>query len=175
MSRKEDIEKFNSLVAEVNALAKKIRNDYAKELEDDVLAEYIFGVRNNVQSHLYQLDSDSDVVPPDKDCSKMDFSWYNNPYHIYLSEEYANKAAKMKKFNDMLLAFKWCYDKTYEPEWNDSDSQKYFIYYDTVKSIYAVDSFHMFVKNDVYFSTRISAKNCANWLNKIDPKGELVK
>lgn len=175
MSRKEDIEKLNCLVAEVNALAEKIRNDYAEEHEDDVLAEYIFGVRNNAKSDLYHLNSDSDVVSPYRDCSEMDFSEYDNPYHIYLSEEYANKAAKMKKFNDMLLAFKWCYDKTYEPDWGDSDSQKYFIYYDTVKSIYAVDSFHMFVKNDVYFSTRIGAKNCANWLNKIDPKGELIK
>lgn len=177
MSRKEDIEKLNCLVAEVNALAEKIRNDYVEEQEDDVLADYESAFKQEDANYVYFLDSNSEV----HNCSNFPYSVhddadiYNNPYHMYLSEEYANKAAKMKKFNDMLLAFKWCYDKTYEPDWGDSDSQKYFIYYDTVKSIYAVDSFHMFVKNDVYFSTRIGAKNCANWLNKIDPNGELLK
>ena len=181
MSRKEDIEKLNNLVAEVNVLAKKIRNDYVEEQEDNVLADYKSAFKQEDGNYVYYLDFNSEVYGCPNVNANFPYSVYgnvdkyDNPYHMYLSEEYANKAAKMKKFNDMLLAFKWCYDRTYEPDWGDSDSQKYFIYYDTVKSIYAVDSFHMFVKNDVYFSTRIGAKNCANWLNKIDPKGELVK
>lgn len=172
MSRKEDIEKLNSLVAEVNALAEKIRNDYAEEQEDDVLAKYIEAV-NSGDYLLYWVNSSGDVKNRlgAGSCVLDDY----NPYSNYVNGIIADKAAKMKKFNDMLLAFKWCYDKTYEPDWSDSNSQKYFIYYDTVKSIYAVDFFRSFAVNDVYFSTRIAAEDCANWLNKVDPEGELVR
>lgn len=177
MSRKEDIEKLNCLVAEVNALAEKIRNDYVEEQEDNVLAGYKSAFKQEDGNYVYYLDFNSEV----HNCSNFPYSVYgnvdkyDNPYHMYLSEEYANKAARMKKFNDMLLAFKWCYDRTYEQDWSGSDSRKYFIYYDTVKSIYAVDFFRSFAVNDVYFSTRIRAEDCANWLNKVDPKGELVR
>lgn len=170
MSRKEDIEKLNSLVAEVNALAEKIRNDCAEEQEDNVLAEYIEAV-NSGKYLLHWVNSSGDIKCGPGACVLDNY----NPYSNYVNTDIADKAAKMKKFNDMLLAFKWCYDKTYEPEWGGSDSQKYFIYYDTVKSIYAVDFFRSFAVNDVYFSTRIIAEDCANWLNKVDPEGELVK
>ena len=177
MSRKEDIEKLNSLVAEVNVLAEKIRNDYVEEQEDDVLAGYKSAFKQEDYNYVYFLDSNSEV----HNCSNFPYSVhdnadiYNNPYHMYLSEEYANKAAKMKKFNDMLLAFKWCYDKTHEPDWDDGVSLKYSIYYDTDVSMYMVESSYVFAKNDVYFGTPNAAQKCAIWLNKIDPKGELVK
>jgi hypothetical protein len=170
MSRKEDMEKLNSLVAEVNALAEKIRNDYAEEQEDDVLAEYIEAV-NSGKYLLHWVNSSGDIKCGPGACVLDNY----NPYSNYVNTDIADKAAKMKKFNDMLLAFKWCYDETYEPEWGGSDSQKYFIYYDTVNSIYAVDFFRSFVVNDVYFSTRIRAEECANWLNKVDPEGKLMK
>lgn len=51
-----------------------------------------------------------------------------NPYCHYMTEEYVNKAAKIKKFNDMLMAFKWCYDRDYEPDWAENDV-KYCIVY----------------------------------------------
>jgi hypothetical protein len=170
MSRKEDMEKLNSLVAEVNALAEKIRNDYAEEQEDDVLAEYIEAV-NSGKYLLYWVNSSGDVKDGPGACVLDNY----NPYSNYMNSIIADKAARMKKFNDMLLAFKWCYDTSYTPNWGDSDSQKYFIYYDTVMSMYAVDFFRGLAKNDVYFSTRIRAEDCANWLNKVDPKGELMK
>lgn len=170
MSRKEDIEKLNSLVAEVNALAEKIKNDYAEEQEDDVLAEYIEAV-NSGKYLLHWVNSSGDIKCGPGACVLDNY----NPYSNYVNTDIAGKAARMKKFNDMLLAFKWCYDKTYEPEWGDSDSLKYFIYYDTDTSMYAVDSSEVFAKNDVYFSTRIRAEDCAYWLNKVDPEGELVK
>lgn len=170
MSHKEDIEKLNSLVAEVNALAEKIRNDYAEEQEDDVLAEYIEAV-NSGKYLLYWVNSSGDVKDGPGACVLENY----NPYSNYVSVIIAGKAARMKKFNDMLLAFKWCYDTSYTPNWGDSDSLKYFIYYDTDKSVYMVDSSYVFAKNDVYFSTRIAAEDCANWLNKVDPEGELVR
>jgi hypothetical protein len=94
---------------------------------------------------------------------------------MYLSEEYAKKAAKMKKFNDMLLAFKWCHDRTYEPDWSDFDSFKYYVNYNIGDKMYESGCTCVFHGNKVYFSTRIRAEECAEWLNSIDPKGELVK
>ena len=188
MSRKEDIDKLNSLLAEVNALAEKINKEYSESAimentKPDVLAAYktAFVFKEESDDRAYFLDSNSEV----KSCAIVGTccpftegdrcaSDYNNSYHMYLSEEYAKKAAKMKKFNDMLLAYKWCHDKTYEPDWFDSDSIKYYVYYDTSYETYSADCTFV-CRNTVYFSTRIRAEDCAEWLNSIDPKGELVK
>ena len=186
MSRKEDMDKLNSLLAEVNALAEKINKEYSESAimenkEPDVLAAYKSGFQEETDSNVYYLDMNSEIRGV---CNDGTFPFskggvyafdYYNPYHMYLSEEYAKKAAKMKKFNDRLLAFKWCHDRTYEPDWFDSDSIKYCVYYDTSDEKYSVDCTYVCGRNTVYFSTRIRAEECAEWLNSIDPKGELVK
>lgn len=187
MSRKEDIDKLNSLLAEVNALAEKINKEYSESAimentEPDVLAHYKSAFQEDNDSNVYFLDSNSEVKYLFNNGFEFPFSEsftstskYYNPYHMYLSEEYAKKAAKMKKFNDMLLAFKWCHDKTYEPDWFDSDSIKYCVYYDTSYETYSADCTYVCDRNTVYFSTRIRAEECADWLNSIDPKGEIVR
>lgn len=147
-----------------------------------MLADYESAFQIGNVSDVYYLDFNSEINDTCNYGDGLPFSKggiyasnYYNPYHMYLSEEYAKKAAKMKKFNDMLLAFEWCYDRTYEPDWGNSNSLKYSIYYDTDVSMYIVESSYVFAKNDVYFNTPIAAQKCAIWLNKIDPKGELVK
>ena len=189
MSRKEDIDKLNSLLAEVNALAEKINKEYSENAimennEPDVLADYKSAFKEDNESNVYFvyfLDSNSDTKGicnggtfPFSESGRYASDYYN-PYHMYLSEEYAKKAAKMKKFNDMLLAYKWSHDKTYEPDWSDSDSIKYYVYYDTSDETYSADCTYVCDRNTVYFSTRIRAEDCADWLNSIDPKGELVR
>lgn len=187
MSRKEDMDKLNSLLAEVNALAEKINKEYSESAimeytKPDALEDYKSAFQEDKDSNVYFLDSNSEVKAIYVDCDALPYSEngrsvskYYNPYHMYLSEEYAKKAAKMKKFNDMLLAFKWCHDKTYEPDWFDSDSIKYYVYYDTSYETYSADCTYVCDRNTVYFGTRIRAEDCADWLNSIDPKGELVK
>lgn len=187
MSHKEDIDKLNSLLAEVNALAEKINKELAESAvqEDekpDVLAVYKSAFQEDNDSNVYFLDINSEIKGIYDDGGALPFSEsgrfaseYYNPYHMYLSEEYAKKASKMKKFNDMLLAFKWCHDKTYEPDWFDFDSIKYYVYYDTSDETYSADCTYVCDRNTVYFSTRIRAEDCAEWLNSIDPKGELVR
>lgn len=187
MSRREDIDKLNSLLAEVNALAEKINKEYSENAimentKPDVLAHYKSAFQEDKDSNVYYLDANSEVEAIYVDCDALPYSengrsasTYYNPYHVYLSEEYAKKAAKMKKFNDMLLAFKWCHDRTYEPDWSDSDSIKYYVYYDTSDETYYADCTYVCSRNTVYFSTRPGAEECAEWLNSIDPKGELVR
>lgn len=186
MLRKEDIDKLNSLLAEVNALAEKLNKEYEEsavqeDMKPDVLADYKFAFQEYNESNLYFLDSNSEVKDlfgndgpfPFSESGRYASDYYNS-YHMYLSEEYAKKAAKMKKFNDMLLAYKWCHDRTYEPDWSDSDSIKYYVHYNIGREIYEVECTYVCDKNTVYFSTRNRAEDCANWLNSIDPKGELV-
>ena len=164
MSRKEDIDKLNSLLAEVNALAEKLNKEYEEsavqeDTKPDVLAHYKSAFQEDKGSNVYYLDMNSEI----KDAydygdglpfSKGDIyaSNYYNPYHMYLSEEYAKKAAKMKKFNDMLLAYKWSHDRTYEPDWSDSDTVKYFVYYDTSDETYSADCTCVCDKNTVHRS-----------------------
>lgn len=187
MSRREDIDKLNSLLAEVNALAEKINKEYSESAimenkEPDVLAAYKSVFQGETDSDVYYLDMNSEIRVAHDYGDGFPFSKggvyasnYYNPYHVYLSEEYVKKAAKMKKFNDMLLAFKWCHDKTYEPDWFDSNSIKYCVYYDTSYETYSADCTNVCDRNTVYFSTRIRAEDCAEWLNSIDPKGELMR
>lgn len=186
MSRKEDIDKLNSLISEINALAEKLNKEYEEsavqeDTKPDVLADYKSAFQEYNESDLYFLDSNSEVkglsyiggASPFSENGRY-ASHYYNLYHVYLSEEYAKKAAKMKKFNDMLLAYKWCHDKTYEPDWSDSDSIKYYVYYDKSDEAYSSGCTYVCGGNTVCFSTRIQADDCADWLNSIDPKGELV-
>lgn len=189
MSRKEDMDKLNSLLAEVNALAEKINKEYSESAimenkKPDVLAAYktAFVYKEKSDGRAYYLDANSEVknCPIVSTCCPFTggdrcASDYNNSYHMYLTEEYAKKAAKMKKFNDMLLAFKWCYDRTYEPDWSDSDSLKYYVYYNIGEERYISDCTFICDTNTIYFSTGIGAKVCVNWLNSIDPKGELMR
>lgn len=188
MSRKEDMDKLNSLLAEVNALAEKINKEYSESAimeytKPDALEGYKSAFQEDNESNayfVYFLDMNSDTKGV---CNGGTFPFsesgryvsdYYNPYHMYLSEEYAKKAAKMKRFNDMLLAFKWCHDRTYEPDWSDLDSFKYYVNYNIGDKMYESGCTCVFHGNKVYFSTRIRAEECAEWLNSIDPKGELV-
>ena len=187
MSRKEAIDKLNSLLAEVNALAEKLNKEYEEsavqeDTKPDVLAHYKSAFQEDKGSYIYYLDMNSEIKDAYDYGDGLPFSKggiyasnYYNPYHMYLSEEYAKKAAKMKKFNDMLLAYKWSYDKTYEPDWSDSDNVKYYVYYDISDGMYSANGTYVYDENTVYFSTRVRAEDCADWFNSIDPKGELVR
>lgn len=98
-----------------------------------------------------------------------------NPYRHYMTEEYANKAAKIKKFNDMLMAFKWCYDREYEPDWTTGYAKYRVVYnFDANPRCYYVVWDYKHKHNEIYFSSEDIARKCADWLNDIDPNGELM-
>jgi hypothetical protein len=80
----------------------------------------------------------------------------------------------LKKFYDILLAFKWSNEKNYEPDWSNTDD-KYYIYYDVKKSKYDTDFVYDMVEPIVYFGDLDIATECAEFLTNIDPKGELIK
>ena len=72
----------------------------------------------------------------------------------------------------MLLAFKWCYDR----EFTDfTNKEKYYVYYDNDDNYYHWDSLHDWVETCIYFSNDEVVQKCCDWLNDIDPRGQLLR
>lgn len=154
---------------EMKILADEIRA--APEENNDtgvgMLSTYIKDIESG--STQYWLDSDGEV-----DNGAADYKSYQfNPYCNYNDDIYAEKAARMKKFTDILLAFKWCYDRDYEPDWSMKDI-KICVLYDAAVGRYDTDCCANWLFPIVYFSSKDIAQRCADWLNRVDPKGALL-
>jgi hypothetical protein len=165
---------FDSAIEEINSLKKELEELKQSEKQDDILARYnkFFGEQDRCRTYWY-LDQYSTA-------ESLTATMYNrfdtdyNSYRMYLSEDFANTAARMKKFNDMLLAFKWCYDREYKSTYT-TDNNKWHIYYNVRNSIYSYDDICNCIEPTIYFSSEVIVKKCCDWLNEIDPNGELVK
>lgn len=143
-------------------------NNTENDTNINVLADYESALRN--EGWVVDLSEDDLVY----ECGSFDaWSEYSDHHMMYPTEEYAKKAYKMTKFNGMLMAFKWCYDKDYEPDW-ESDIHKYRITYNTAFKRYDYALSFELCCNLIYFSSEEVAQKCADWLNSIDPKGELM-
>ena len=93
MDKQERIKELKKQIEEINAEINELeRDDTLKQYESDLC----WG------NEPYILNELGCVI---KNNSTFNSDEYN-PYRHYTTEEYANKAAKMKKFNDMLMAFK---------------------------------------------------------------------
>lgn len=152
---KKQIEKIN---AEINELE---RDDTLEQYESDLCWED----ESYILNELGYVDKNNSTFNPDE----------YNPYRHYMTIKYANKAAQMKKFNDMLMAFKWCYDRDYEPDWTENNAKYRVVYnFDANPKRYYVDLGYVYRHNAIYFSSEDIAQKCADWLNDIDPNGELI-
>lgn len=159
MTNNEKIKEAERLIAEANKLIAEVKNSNDDE---NILADYIDAF--TVRDRMYYIDSDGDI----------DFVMYDlpfdatdsNPYGHYPTKKLAEQAKAMKDFNDKLLAFKYCYDEDYEPDWTNPSQSKYSVYWDASDGAYAVDWGRiMYTKTSVYFSTEEIAQKCADWLN----------
>lgn len=90
-----------------------------------------------------------------------------NPYWRFLSSDYAHIASIYHRLIDAQLAFKWCYDRDFMPDWSSAnrDKAKYTIRYDHDLEKYVSDFVYAVEFPTIYFSTREIARECANWLN----------
>lgn len=95
------------------------------------------------------------------------------PYTKFPTSHLAEQLAKIYKFNGMLLAFKYCYDYDYDPDWLD-DTEKLFIIFNAKVGRYSWVHSASWVYSTVAFSSEDIAEKCCKWLNTIDPKGELI-
>lgn len=165
---------LNDLKKEIEELKQKNNSD-AIATDKSVLDEYETAFKfHNDASGFYYLNSNGEVA-------STTFAGFiyrptdYNPWCNYLSKEYAATSAKIRRFNDMLLAFKWCYDKDYVPEYKFINDEKWYVYYDTDDKQYLCDSLYAWVETAIYFSSEEIASKCCNWLNDIDPEGQLLR
>lgn len=164
MDKQERIKELKKQIEEINAKINELeRDDTLEQYESDI----------SWGSDRYTLDNFGcvKILEPTIGFNSHEY----NPYRHYMTEEYANKAAKIKKFNDILMAFKWCYDRDYEPDWT-TNYAKYRVVYnsDASPKCYCVVCNHTYRNNAIYFSSEDIAQECADWLNDIDPNGELI-
>ena len=164
MDKQERIKELKKQIEEINAEINELeRDDTLEQYESDI----------SWGSDRYTLDEFGCVKILE---SAVGFNATDyNPYRHYMTEEYANKAAKIKKFNDMLMAFKWCYDRDYEPDWTTRYAKYRVVYnFDANPKHYYVVLDYKHKHNEIYFSSEDIAQKCADWLNDIDPNGELI-
>jgi len=164
MNKQERIKELQKQIEEINAEINKLE-------QDDTLEQYENDLSWAVKRYTLDEFGRIKILEP---IVGFDANEYN-PYCHYMTEEYVNKAAKIKKFNDMLMAFKWCYDRDYEPDWT-TDCAKYCVVYnfDANPKRYYVNWSYAYRHNAIYFSTKEIAQKCADWLNNIDPNVELM-
>lgn len=138
-----------------------------EDVADDVLKRYKEDTNN---CYVYFLDSDSEV---DSSHNYNEYENASNPYCNYPTIKLAQQSAKIKMFNDILLAFKYCYEEEYKPNWTVNNN-KYFIHYDSYTHEYEVDVWSHSIYNVVVFGDGRIAQMCVEYLNEIDPTGSLI-
>ena len=168
-------ELLGKLKAELDGM-KTISPEDAIEEDDPVkytLSHYI-DVLDDRENVVYYLDDDSEIEYTNWWMSGnfsniLDYN--KNPFCGYTTSNIVEQAFKLKKFNDILLAFKFCYDLTYIRE----KTSAYIVVWNSDRSTYFTELLRANAHtNSVYFSSGSIAKRCAEFLNKIDPKGELI-
>lgn len=165
MTIDEKINLLESQIVETNKLLAEIKKE--RENEESVLAKYWRCM--NSEEPVYCVDPHNKVT---KTLIGIRYDDNNTDrYSNYPTEEYAEQAQNIKEFNDKLLAFKWCYDKDYEPMFSsDYSSKDYYIYYDLEDKKYDYDWDTTIHRNLIYFSSAEAAQKCCDWLN--DMKSE---
>lgn len=164
MNNNEKIQRAEQLIAEANVLLNEVKAIH--DNKEDVIAKY---KNDYCKGSKYYLNSNSNVdfINYGDSFEKVE-SRSESPYQHYLTEELAEQAKKLKDFNDKLLAFKYCYDRDYEPDFSgDYDDCTYFIYYNSDKEKYDWDWITVANYNVVYFSSEEIAQKCADWLNSL--------
>ena len=161
MTDDERIQKAGQLIAEATALLHKVKA--GGNNEENIIAKY---KEDYCKGKKYYVHDDSHVhwiVTS----NVYTFKNTPDPYRFYLTEELAEQAKELKDFNDKLLAFKYCYDLDYKPNWNDDTSNKHYVYYDIYSNKYVVRFACSMLEPLVYFSTKEIAQKCADWLNSL--------
>lgn len=160
---KSEIENLNARITDLQEQVEKFKQEINKAELEDILDDYKEALSKNsfwLEGHLGDaiLGGETHMF-----CLK-----YDNPYACYPTQEYAEKARKIKTLNDMILAFKWCYDKDFDPDLYD-EVKRCYIYYDPCNSKFEIDTgYTSNYFNAVCFSTHSIAEKCCDWLNSMD-------
>lgn len=164
MNNNEKIQRAEQLIAEANALLNEVKAIH--DNEEDVIAKY---KNDYCKGRRYYLNSQSKVDSVSMGHNFEELEMLSlSPYQHYLTEELAEQAKELKDFNDKLLAFKYCYDLDYKPNFSDyCDNRAYYVYYDSEDEEYYCDWDCVRNRNIVYFSSKEIAQKCADWFNSL--------
>lgn len=166
---KEYVSKINELIADIEG-TKNTKEVNKPEPPKDILAKYNNAISNQLENTFMAWYIDNDAY------NDNSIEWTNdpnfpkdNPLCYYPNKEYAEKALTLQKLNNALLAFKYCYDTDYEPDWEDGDERRYYVYQvhqDNETTSFSTDYTTHRDTNTVYFSEAEIARKCAKWLNE---------
>lgn len=163
MTKKEKLEKAYELIDEANKLIDEVANsgpeDEPEDEPEDPVAEYKKRLALCDKSAYYIDLGDVSRGYPDE----FDEGDYN-PYYQFLDGGYAYEAAEHYKLICMQLAFKWCHDRDFIPDWKNINEGKYFLCFDSRDSTFLVQGASYAQFNAVYFSNEDIAQKCAEWL-----------
>lgn len=165
MNDNEKIQRAEQLIAEANTLLNEVKANSSDG--EDMIAKY---KNDYCKDRKYYLNNQSniDYINYGDSFEKVE-GLSQSPYQHYLTEELAEQAKKLKDFNDKLLAFKYCYDRDYKPDFSgDYDYRTYYVYYDSEDKKYDCDWDSVCNMNIVYFSSPEVAQKCADWLNSFE-------
>lgn len=177
MNNNDFLTQLNEYLSQINEIADKANKlaevytaseqanavDNAKEVDDidytlDLLKDYVDTFNNT----MYWIECDSIRHGYVGKVDDNVFAFDNLP-----TVEYAKELQKLNKFNGMMLAFKWCYDRDFEPDWGNDDQFKYYIEYNSKLGSWNVRYNVVSRFNLVYFSSNEIAQKCADWLNRV--------
>lgn len=166
---KEYVSKINELIADIEE--NKNTNAVNKpEPPKDILAQYNNAIFNQLENTSMAWYIDNDAYNDNSIEWTTDPNFHkDNPLCYYPNKEYAEKALILQKLNNALLAFKYCYDTDYEPDWEDNDERKYYIYQAYLNdgtTSFNTDYTTYRDMNTIYFSKAEIARKCAMWLNE---------
>lgn len=164
---KEDIKKIKEMAESVLEMVSALTPEEDTEVNVDsnstevVLKKYI----DELQGGKYGF-----VLDPDEGKVVNRMCWYHrnavNPFSGYISKDYAEFASVGKKFVDACLAFKWCHDAEYNPDWSNRAEIKWYVIWDYNLSDFVVFHVQSFQSpSTVYYSSQKIAQKCADWLN----------
>ena len=157
-------EKANELATEYNKSAEQVEVENPKEYTLNLLKDYV----NAFEDKMYWVEF-GDMCHGSLAGAEEEILAFDN----FPSEAYAKKLRKMNKLNGMMLAFKWCYDRDYEPDWDNDETVKYTVIHHCDCGFHVKDT-HVRQYNQVYFRSEFIAEDCAIWLNKVAESEDLI-
>lgn len=156
------LEKFKKIQKECNELIDYLeQSDVPNEEVDDILFKY----KEDLKQNAWWLDACGyckNNLNHGVDFNETDL----NPFMYYPSRTYAKMAQTSKILYDTTLAFKWCYDRDFKPDWSNNQEKRYYLSFDHFMGIFVIrEAYSLDNPGSVYFSSEEIAKACANWLN----------
>lgn len=163
MDKQEIINRLESLKSEADALITELNKPESEpksDVTETVLKKYIEAFGEGRSCYALGVIS-GDVIST--------YGYYKpnarNPFSKYLSKDYAEFAQRAKKFTDACLAFKWCWDADFNPDWKNASESKWYIVYDYFNDRFIVNHCQLLQEiGTVYFSTKAIAESCVYWL-----------